>query len=401
MTSSSHSKVAHRWLTAAEYDSSHPETEKWVRGFLSRHPKIKPFLKDKVYFVTNPNQHRHPEASFTSRGIELFPKFWALSGDVQDFVFAHEIGHSVESRLSRSLPTLAEPLGVDVWDNLPFAQFNMGEAFADSFASYFLDGEVQRRYPGWASLVEAAVRPGRVAARMIYLDRAEVNKTVDNIIQRFKVLARGKMRQPLGKNPQALMTLEMPVMSVDGEVHRVLVALTSTVARTADWVLGGGMGLLTRGPHTGRRILVLELNGKYPFENFTDPEIIADPIRAVLMHELTHAADFESDRQKPAEIQGRIPSDGEVDLKTYFNNPREVRAYMRELYEEIHPRVIKMMSVPHMRETWGFAKILLLALKPQYRWTRMEPHLTRANKNRILKGLTTAFEDDGLFTGEG
>jgi hypothetical protein len=47
--------------------------------------------------------------------------------------------------------------GVDLWDtgNLPFGQHNMEEGFADSFASYFVDRDVQRRYPLWSKWVEA------------------------------------------------------------------------------------------------------------------------------------------------------------------------------------------------------------------------------------------------------
>lgn len=35
---------------------------------------------------------------------------------------------------------------------------NMQEAFADCFASFFTDGDVKRRYPEWAKLVEQMYR---------------------------------------------------------------------------------------------------------------------------------------------------------------------------------------------------------------------------------------------------
>jgi hypothetical protein len=35
-------------------------------------------------------------------------------------------------------------------------------------------------------------------------------------------------------------------------------------------------------------------------------------------------------------------------------------------------------------------------LRSNTTWKDIEPYLTRKNRNRILKGLVTAFEDDGL-----
>jgi len=141
------------------------ETKAWVQGFFRRHPKLARYSKAKVNRVFGVSgSSSHPEASVKSGVIHLYPKFWDLSPDIKDFVFAHEIGHVIEGDFS--LTKAAEPLGVDVWGDaepLPFAQNNMGEAFADSFASYFIDGDVQRRYPAWARLVEYALATTKTA----------------------------------------------------------------------------------------------------------------------------------------------------------------------------------------------------------------------------------------------
>lgn len=137
-------------------ESVHARAEEFVRDYFRRHPKVKRYFRGvRVVPVEKAGTGSHPEARYFVRGkIELYPKFWRLSRDLRDFVFTHEIGHHVLSTSNKRLVEEAKDLGVDVWDNLPFGQFNMEEAFADSFASYFLDGDVRKRYPQWAALVE-------------------------------------------------------------------------------------------------------------------------------------------------------------------------------------------------------------------------------------------------------
>jgi GNAT superfamily N-acetyltransferase len=153
--------------TKTSNHSGDPELNAWVEEYLRRHPKVRPFLRDRVWHVTHPGAGNHPEARYTSRGIEIYPKFWNLAEDPRDFVFTHEVGHSVLDRWGlRQFIAAAEAAGVDVWDTaqLPFSNGNMHEAFADSFASYFLDGDVRHRYPVWVPLVEEGMKRGKTAS---------------------------------------------------------------------------------------------------------------------------------------------------------------------------------------------------------------------------------------------
>lgn len=146
-------RVASRWRVAADVTG-------WMDAFFRRHPRLKPYMRGIRRVRESPGgSGSHGEARQTGEDILLFPKFWALPQATQDFVFAHEIGHWVLTSKGgpRGLIDLAVQEGVDIWDtgNLPFGQHNMDEGFADSFASYFMDGDVQRRYPLWAKWVEA------------------------------------------------------------------------------------------------------------------------------------------------------------------------------------------------------------------------------------------------------
>lgn len=141
-----------RRFTAAENAATFSE------GFFKRHPKLKRYAPTKIVDKASGGGGSHPEARQAGREIQLYPKFWKLDDQTKDFVLAHEIGHYVLSEygLSKLIANLGE-LGIDPWDssNLPFGQGNMDEAFADSFATHFLDtSELKRRYPEWAKVVE-------------------------------------------------------------------------------------------------------------------------------------------------------------------------------------------------------------------------------------------------------
>lgn len=149
----------------------------FVSDFFRRHPKLKRFAPKKVEHREGTGTH-HPEAQQHGDAIWIYPKFWKLpSLKVKEFTFAHEIGHYVLSEYG--LPKfvdVASSLGIDVWDSasLPYAQYNMHEAFADSFAAYHLDrAELKQRYPEWEQLVEL-VQSGRTVTAAYSEDTLEI-----------------------------------------------------------------------------------------------------------------------------------------------------------------------------------------------------------------------------------
>jgi hypothetical protein len=160
-------KKALQYLSGEVGLSAHPMAKReggnldnFLDGFSQRHPRLGRLLP-KVVEKAQGSSSGHGEARQHGNEIWLFPKFWDLDLKIQDFVLAHEIGHYVQSQKPGTwLMNLGKEHGVDVWDtrSLPFGQFNQDEAFADSFASYFLEpGELRRRYPAWIIFVEAAL----------------------------------------------------------------------------------------------------------------------------------------------------------------------------------------------------------------------------------------------------
>ncbi len=148
--------------------------EAFASGFFRRHPRLRPYAPSKVVDKDGTGNTSHPEARQVGRDVQLFPKFWKLDVATRDCVFAHELGHFVLGQygLAKLIADL-QAEGVDAWDSsaLPFGQGNMDEAFADSFASYFLDQDVQRRYPAWAAAVKRTLTASMVRKAMPLIDK--------------------------------------------------------------------------------------------------------------------------------------------------------------------------------------------------------------------------------------
>lgn len=184
------------------------------------------------------------------------------------------------------------------------------------------------------------------------------------------------------------------VKPVNRHVEQVTVVLT--VAPDVIRLVGGG----GYGHSQGVPVVVVAMNGRYPWTALADEGITRRDLRHVLRHELTHAVDTQG--PKSATLRGgerrglALPTGEEFDdLAAYYNDPREVRAYLREMFDELRPNVAKIMRSPLGRE-WGLGGTVSRMLNTNETWGQVSPHLTPANRRRILRGLVRAFQDEGV-----
>ena len=153
------------------------------------------------------------------------------------------------------------------------------------------------------------------------------------------------------------------------------------------------------GKYNNHPLIKVELNGGQSALYFA--RMLPRILLGSLMHELTHAADVVAHGgplyARPKNESSGRPTSDEIDPDLYFNDPLEVRAFMRQVYEGIGKdvrRLVQQVEKPPWALTLG--GILTHLLKSNDIWKMLSPHMTRENKNRILKGLVTAFEDEGL-----
>lgn len=243
------------------------------------------------------------------------------------------------------------------------------------------------------TLDELATGSDKVAARPIRINREHVDDLTRRIVDAMKREGEGREQEPVGVR-EAILDDVFIGITVDGEPKTVIVVVKSGRGSVNPFVSGGGFGRVTGGPYKGAPIILVELDGRSPWDVFGRYEIVGKHLNKILMHEITHAMD-RIRRDKPVMSRGGvIPTSNEVDLDAYFNDPREVRAYMRHIYEEIRPLVLGAMGREERRRDWGLGGAVQKFLRVNRTWNWMDPYLTRENRNRILKGIVTAFEDE-------
>jgi hypothetical protein len=238
----------------------------------------------------------------------------------------------------------------------------------------------------------------RYAARPIRLDRAAVQKTRDKLVDGLRrwVLRHRTEVEALGvEQRRPLASAEITLDDVAGrpltaEVH----LLSKRDPSNPLSIVGAGAGKNRR---TGRPTVIVFLNAK---DNarwfFQKGSVFPDYLFRTLLHELTHVADT-FDAEKPRDYEGgtkklMAPGQPEVEWDDYYNDPMEVRAFMREIYEQVRE------NFPKFVEAFGETTGLRYALKSTD-WSDIKEHLTPRNKKIILKGVYTALQDDGLISG--
>lgn len=224
------------------------------------------------------------------------------------------------------------------------------------------------------------------AARPIKLDMSSVEDCLDRIFRKLKQLPEGYV----GDLEKSLPIDMINLFDVQGTFKSVWVQLISGEGQGP--VTGGSFGFVTAGPEKGSPIINIGLNSRYPLGSLIP---IARPmIRSTLLHELTHASDVFPIVELSG--KGNLRSESDVDLKVYYNDPSEIKAYMRQIYESVAPFVKNQIAKPRPKER-GVSWLVSWALALSTQWKQAKPYLTQANKNRIMKGIITALEDDGIL----
>jgi len=279
---------------------------------------------------------------------------------------------------------------------------NSEEAFCEAVARLVAYGPMTLpdTVLGWLKVVLPNIRIGseqpKVAARPIKVDRQAVVGLTHRLIDQMREEGRGREDEKVGIREAILMDT-VHVLTVEGQKKEVTVILTSGKGSARPFVSGGGFGTVKDGPHKGTPIILIQLDGRETWGTYGDTKKVGMALLSTLMHEITHAMDKVAVKDTDPTFQGGvIPNASDLDLHAYYNHPNEVRAYMREIYEELRPLVILTLTHEKYRKDWTLAEAITKIIGGIDRWRRMEPYLTQQNRNRILKGIVTAFEDEGL-----
>jgi len=226
----------------------------------------------------------------------------------------------------------------------------------------------------------------KIATRPIRLDR---EMTMGSIGRLKSFLQEGYYSrnpdEPIGRN---FVFIDKVInKDVNGNEFEVQVNYVGQDSDGSRMVLGGGSGK-TR--VSNKPAVIIFINSKMKPKTFTLyalGERLVNNLLEVLEHELTHQADIYSKKVDPSASRKRLPSEDEIDLFSYYNNPSEVRAYMRSIFDEIETYLPSASKVFTVRQVVGWIK------GGSKTWNEISPHLNEDNRRLILKGVYQAVQD--------
>jgi hypothetical protein len=229
--------------------------------------------------------------------------------------------------------------------------------------------------------LKALVHELRQALRedLIPLDTAAVKKLASKLEDE---LAKALENKQGTIKPGELALVDFTLPDVKGDKQRVFVQLVARPSRSPYFVPSGGLGHTK----TGQKVVQLYVNASLPAESLHKAAKakagVADQIYDVLAHELTHAADvFSQGVGKKMSMQQASENPAE-----YYNDPSEVRAFMRNIVDEATMFYLKLLK--RVKK----AQALDWAFKNSTTWREIEPHLNPKNRKLVLKTVTGALE---------
>jgi hypothetical protein len=247
----------------------------------------------------------------------------------------------------------------------------------------------------------------RSAARPIPLDKGYLRSVAKRVVaETFKTLAKEHKGRSTAKQYKRLKSyrkgyglhFEVSVpLAIDRVVKRgkgivspdkpikipLWVTTTESKGGGRNKLVGGGTWLSI--PDLKHHDVSIKL-----YDHTTSANLEAGPFEAevfdALIHEATHIVDLYT-RERESSKGYNEDHTKLVDPTAYVNDPKEVRAFMQQIADQI------------VQDIEGGSPSVAVSLYSNKLWQRLRSDLTDRNRKLILKGVYTAVQDSGLDPG--
>ena len=178
------------------------------------------------------------------------------------------------------------------------------------------------------------------------------------------------------------------IRAVGGRTQDIQVRLQAVPSTSKTMVVSGGMGYNS----AKQVVVVVNLNAGIAAKQYQETVqkyrgVLAEQLYAVLIHEITHAADTFSEgvgsKMTQSEARGNA---------AYYNNPGEVRAYLQEIQSELE-KIGFFKHIPKMEKLFGPGKAVQVILEQSPTWTEISPYLNEHNRKLVMKTVAQLVEE--------
>ena len=220
------------------------------------------------------------------------------------------------------------------------------------------------------------------------IDKGAISKLVDELYDALIAALRVQpAAEPIGDHKNLV---EVPFSTRDVRGKYVLsfpVKIRSVTEEGHDGVfIGAGAGKVR-----GRTVIDIEINGKYSPERYAGDmaQHLKKALYVALIHEVTHVADLVYDLKGQESGQQYYKADNSIDPEKYYNDPREVRAYIQEAVDEALERAAQK---PELRGKemvkWAMAGRTV---------SMLEGDMNARNFARVARAIYNSLEKEGYF----
>lgn len=277
------------------------------------------------------------------------------------------------SEKSRDFPSGPSEDGVEkpVTPVSDYGKSTIEEAFAEVFEHYVNEKDMNRdQLESFRS----------VLARTVPLDKQSILRFTEFLERELAELA-AKHEGPFGHKVLGQWPYELT--AVDGTDLKTYVRFEAVPTRDPDYVLEGGVGFLR-----GTPIVVVQINGTLDADAIrkgAETHIVKIQLYNLLIHELTHVAD----KYLRGVGEGMSEDDLRQNPAVYYNSPSELHAFMQEVVDQVSQRFVHYEK---LEKRFG-QKALGMLLNMSETWSKVSPHWTERNKQKVLKAVYQALDE--------
>jgi hypothetical protein len=240
----------------------------------------------------------------------------------------------------------------------------------------------------------------RKVARPIKINKDTIAHAVeaDLVPELKRWLKRQPQDEPVGKQDVIADSI-FYIEAVDGETLKIQVAVVGKPSN-GDWasVLGGGVTKRTFKDGVGTVTIILWLNGAItpaeylrkrfePLSACRYETCVPYGLYSILIHEVTHAAEVSFGGRATYKVK----NDELQDDVAYVNDPKEVRAFIQQIVDEV------VGNSKHLKSHFQGRKLVDMLLRMSTTWTLIEKDLRANSKKLILTAVYQALQDEGLL----
>jgi hypothetical protein len=223
----------------------------------------------------------------------------------------------------------------------------------------------------------------KLAGRAIKIDTRALSALAEQLLDEAieTLTKRQELSEPIGTH-EDLAVGEWEGQRARGGVVIVRVSIGSRPANTLKRVAGGHFQ-----EGTERRLprIVLYLNGGWDLSELVDNKYeFLRPLASNLFHEATHAADVIPE----GDLHG-----SDAPAEDYYNQPVEVRAYGRQVLQEVLTHLKVHRSTLRGKPVELTGPLIEKLLAKSERWREIEPHLTRQSQAVIRRMIARELEE--------